>query len=85
MGKKNVMAMDSKKIPQSLFSKALRQLGWGKNSERLNFVEHSFESLCNLLVVNCKHTTSYCAFHKDANSEVQKPTDDCVFRCRQSS
>ena len=25
------------------------------------------------------------AFHKHANSEVQKPTDDCVFRCRQSS
>ena len=21
----------------------------------------------------------YCAFHKHANSEVQKPTDDCVF------
>ena len=27
----------------------------------------------------------YCAFHKHANSEVQKPTDDCVFCCRQSS
>ena len=27
----------------------------------------------------------YCAFHKHANSEVQKPPDDCVFRCRQSS
>ena len=27
----------------------------------------------------------YCAFHKHANSEVQKPTDDCVFRCSQSS
>ena len=27
----------------------------------------------------------YCAFHKHANSEVQKPADDCVFRCRQSS
>ena len=27
----------------------------------------------------------YCAFHKHANSQVQKPTDDCVFRCRQSS
>ena len=25
---------------------------------------------------------SYCASHKNANSEVQKPTDDCVFRCR---
>ena len=25
----------------------------------------------------------YCAFHKHANSEVQKPTDDCVFRCCQ--
>ena len=22
----------------------------------------------------------HCAFHKHANSEVQKPTDDCVFR-----
>ena len=28
---------------------------------------------------------SYCAFHKNANSEVQKPTDDCVFRCRRLS
>ena len=28
---------------------------------------------------------AYCAFHKHANSEVQKPTDDCVFRCCQSS
>ena len=27
----------------------------------------------------------YCAFHKHPNSEVPKPTDDCVFRCRQSS
>ena len=27
----------------------------------------------------------YYAFHKHANSEVQKPTDYCVFRCRQSS
>ena len=27
----------------------------------------------------------YCTFHKRANSEVQKPTDDCVFRCFQSS
>ena len=23
--------------------------------------------------------STYCAFHKHANSEVQKPTDDCVF------
>ena len=27
----------------------------------------------------------YCTFHKHANSEVQKPTDDCVFHCCQSS
>ena len=27
----------------------------------------------------------YCAFDKHANSEVPKPNDDCVFRCRQSS
>ena len=27
----------------------------------------------------------WCAFHKHANSEAQKPSDDCVFRCRQSS
>ena len=27
----------------------------------------------------------YCAFDKHANSEVPKPTDDCVFRCRQLS
>ena len=31
-----------------------------------------------------KKCTYYGAFHKHANSEVQKPTDDCVFRCRQS-
>ena len=29
--------------------------------------------------------TYYCDFHKHANFEVQKPTNDCVFRCRQSS
>ena len=34
--------------------------------------------------INLDHKC-YCAFHKHANSEVQKPTDDCVFRCRQSS
>ena len=28
---------------------------------------------------------NYIDFLKHANSEVQKPTDDCVFRCRQSS
>ena len=28
--------------------------------------------------------TNYCAFHKQANFEVQKPTDISVFRCRQS-
>ena len=28
---------------------------------------------------------NYCSFHKHANSEVQKPTDDCIFRCCQSS
>ena len=27
----------------------------------------------------------YRTFQKHANSEVQKPTDDCVFRCHQSS
>ena len=27
-----------------------------------------------------KKCTYYGAFHKHANSEVQKPTDDCVFR-----
>ena len=26
----------------------------------------------------------YCAFQKHTNSEVQNPTYDCVFRCRQS-
>ena len=28
---------------------------------------------------------SYGAFQKHANSEVQKPTDVCIFPCRQSS
>ena len=38
-----------------------------------------------LLSLRLKQTYSYveskpyCAFHKHANSEVQKPTDDCVF------
>ena len=27
----------------------------------------------------CSHC--YCAFHKHANSEVQKPTDVCIFHC----
>ena len=26
------------------------------------------------------YVSFYCAFHKHANSEVQNPTDDCVFR-----
>ena len=30
-------------------------------------------------------TSYYCAFHKHANSEVQKPTDHGILRCRQSS
>ena len=47
----------------------------GFDSERKSFLmfEHVFDVTC------------YCAFHKHANFEVQKPTDDCVFRCRQSS
>ena len=32
-----------------------------------------------------KRSEGYCAFHKHANSEVQKPTDHCVFRCRKST
>ena len=35
--------------------------------------------------ININSKENYCAFHKHANSEVQKPTNDCVFRCRQSS
>ena len=31
--------------------------------------------------VNSIFSWCYSAFHKHANSEVQKPTDDCVFRC----
>ena len=27
----------------------------------------------------------HCTFQKHVNSEVQNPTDVCVFRCRQSS
>ena len=27
----------------------------------------------------------YCTFHKHPNSKVQKPADDCVFRCCQLS
>ena len=30
-------------------------------------------------------TSYYCAFHKHANSEVQKPSDDCVLCRHQSS
>ena len=30
-------------------------------------------------IKNNPHVTCYCAFHKHANFEVQKPTDDCVF------
>ena len=30
-------------------------------------------------------TPYYGTFHKHVNSEVQKPTDDCILRCRQSS
>ena len=44
-------------------------------------------SFMTLILDNSVATVMRCyrAFHKHANSEVQKPTDDCVFRCRQSS
>ena len=42
--------------------------------------------LVSLIDVKRCEGVTYCAIHKHANSEVQKPpTDDCVFRCRQSS
>ena len=49
--------------------------------------QHNSSSKNDLTKWRQKHLGNliYCAFHKHANSEVQKPTDDCVFRCRQSS
>ena len=37
------------------------------------------------VILYAKLYFNYCAFHELGNSEVQKATDDCVFRCRQSS
>ena len=51
-----------------------------KRDRRPSFPASKWTKILGTLV--CIH---YCAFHKHANSEVQKPTDDCVFRCRQSS
>ena len=51
-----------------------------KRDRRPSFPSSKWTKILGTLV--CIH---YCAFHKHANSEVQKPTDDCVFRCRQSS
>ena len=36
------------------------------------------------LMASLENTHQNCAFQKHANSEVQKPTDDCVFRWRTS-
>ena len=41
----------------------------GKNGVQSNFLTPTF----------------YCAFHKHANTKVKKATDNCVFRCCQSS
>ena len=54
---------------------------------------HSSQCLCMVGAVYANKTNrhlvwyfflNYCAFQKQANSKVQKPTKVCVFRCHQS-
>ena len=49
----------------------------------LNRKSTSKQALVVLIKTCFAFTGFYCAFHKHANSEVQKPTDDCVFHCRE--
>ena len=55
----------------------------GANDGVLSFMKDDDSSIKITQVILKSHF--YCAFHKRANSEVQKPTDDCVFHWRQSS
>ena len=53
---------------------------WKENMEPLkNFVNKKPGKRSYL------ETSYYYAFHKHVNSEVQKPTDNCILRCYQSS
>ena len=59
-------------------SGSLTTLAWVSPFQDLNLTVSRDDNLLFL-------TLSYCTLHKHVNSEVQKPTDDCVFRCCQSS
>ena len=37
------------------------------------------------ILILVKWSSIYCAFHKHAYCAVRKPTDDCIFRCCQST
>ena len=50
----------------------------------LNRKSSSKQALVVLIKTCFAFTGFYCAFYKHANSGVQKPTDDCVLRCRES-
>ena len=60
-------------------------LKW-KNPSPSSVLVYSFSQ--QILIVICRtHFTVLLRFSQNlyVNSEVQKPTDDCIFRCRQSS
>ena len=54
-------------------------------SEDITFRRNLFpvsKEVSSTIIAACMF--DYCAFHKYANYEVQKPADDYVFHCRQS-
>ena len=59
--------------------------GHGLKLEKVGPTFSSFNSMPAKKKIFTIFCMDYSAFHKHANCEVQKPTDDCVFRCLQSS
>ena len=55
-----------------------------QGEEEIALLQDHYKGKDILFIIVTRLREHYCAFHKHANSEVQKPTDDCVFRCRQS-
>jgi len=69
----------------STYSIALREIALKKGGVTVSFTRGIFIVLIKIHKAQVLADNTYCAFHKHANSEVQKPTDVCIFRCCQSS
>ena len=62
----------------AIYQGGLSTLVYTTSQTSLNSVDRVGISV-NFLSVCVGSCEDYCAFHKHANSEVQKPTVDCVF------